>query len=446
MVTAAISTAPRVRSTSDELRPLVLAAAAGDGSAFARLYERYAVSVFNMILRSVRHREAAEDIAQDVWLKAHRELARLREPLAFPAWLYRIAAKMCVDAARKRIRAPQLAELSDQIPASSDDPEATAMAGYDAQLARESLALLPAHQHLALFLREVDERSYREISHILGISDTAVGLCLLRARRSFARTYEQMEHADPQERCNRMQINLSRVIDGEATPVQRGAVNGHLDACVRCRNELDLMRVASRKYAGLALMPVPAAVSAKILGSIGVGAAGSGAAGLLGSLIAKLKMTLLGLLAAGGAAAGVTVGPMAVPAMLGGLADVRSAPLISHMFGSSDTAAASTVTSSAPEAASAPPATALPLSSSIVAIPAVAVETLVPQSASLSPLTSTSVALQPLTSGVATAVGELEAAQSPSLSVPSLPAPDLTPLPAPLLAIPTVTVDDLTIP
>ena len=54
-----------------------------------------------MALRSTRDPRTAEDVTQEVWMKVHRELPKLRDPLAFTVWLSRLASKLCIDAARK---------------------------------------------------------------------------------------------------------------------------------------------------------------------------------------------------------------------------------------------------------------------------------------------------------------------------------------------------------
>jgi hypothetical protein len=83
-------------------------------------------------------------------------------------------------------------------------------------------------------LREVDDRSYREISQVIGISETAVGLCLMRARRSFAKAYGRLDRASQQERCEQMQASVARVFDGgDAT--QRTAATATSLRQVSCR-------------------------------------------------------------------------------------------------------------------------------------------------------------------------------------------------------------------
>ena len=393
MVSATTGPLPLGRDERLEQGRLVSAAAAQDQKAFAELYGRYSRKVYNLILRSVRNPQTAEDVAQEVWVKVYRDLNRLRDPLAFPAWLYQLTSKTCVDAARKRTRAPQTAAIPGDMAAASDGPEEAALGGLDAQLTREALAALPANQHLALFLREVEARSYREISEVLGISETAVGLCLMRARRSFAKAYHRLDGASQQERCELMQPGLARVFDGEASPLQRAAVDGHLASCSRCREDVQLMREGSKRYATLALAPVPAAVSGKIFAALGLGVVGGlgGAAGLIGSLAGKVKMVLLALLAGAGVTAGVAVVPGARPALLDAVSHLRPAPVVSSLAGGGSTAG----TTASTDAHRAVDTTSSMTSSIGLARPTgvstpvpVAGQSLLPAPAAMSPLTS----------------------------------------------------------
>ena len=296
-------------------RDLVSASARGDSAEFEALYERHARGVYNMVLRSVREPRAAEDLCQEIWMKAHRELPRLREPAAFSLWLYRIAGKTCIDASRKRTRRPTAEVLGDELADRRDDPEAAALRLEDGRLVWEALAALPPKQHLALFLKEVEGRSYQEIAAVLKMSVTAVGLCLMRGRRSFGRIYERMSGAATSERCGRAQTTMAALIDGEATEVQRRGVLAHVDACRACGRDLNIMRQGSRGYASLALAPVPALLSARILSHTAAAAAVAGGGAGIGKVVATFFMHAKPMaitLTAGGAltaAALLTPGP-----------------------------------------------------------------------------------------------------------------------------------------
>lgn len=92
---------------------LVRAAAAGAGQAFATLYARHRPSVFAFVLRLARDGHLAEDITQEAFVTALRNLADLREPERFRPWLVSIAHRAALDHLRKPGPAlmPELPEL-----------------------------------------------------------------------------------------------------------------------------------------------------------------------------------------------------------------------------------------------------------------------------------------------------------------------------------------------
>ena len=275
-MTAQTLSTPVLLSSGTDLRRSVRLAASGNQAAFKELYQDYARPVYNLVFRCMRNAQVAEDVCQEVWVKAYRELHRLEEPQAFPAWLYRIAARACVDAARRNSRAPVTTELVEaSAPATGDDPEQSALQTERVRLTWEALAAIPARQHLALFLREMERRSYKEISQMLETSESAVETLLFRARQGFARAFERLDAA-MQDRCDHAHRSMAAIIDGEATPVQQTAVRAHVGSCRACSGELSRMQRAAAAYAALVPLPVPAMLGERIFSSIGASGAGAG--------------------------------------------------------------------------------------------------------------------------------------------------------------------------
>ena len=90
----------------DELPNIVTAAQRGDIDAFTELVRRYQDLAFAAAYARLRDTHLAQDVAQEAFLQAHRDLPMLREPAAFPHWLRRIVAKY-VD---RVVRGPQTAD------------------------------------------------------------------------------------------------------------------------------------------------------------------------------------------------------------------------------------------------------------------------------------------------------------------------------------------------
>ena len=275
--------------------------------------------MYNLAFRSLRNQQAAEDVCQEIWVKAFRELPKLQDPQAFPAWLYRIAGRACVDAARHSRRLPATVELPEErLSHGDDDPERLALRSERVRLTWEAMAAMPARQHVALYLREIESLPYKEIAEMLKSSEAAVEMLLFRARRGFAKAYEQLEAAT-QDRCLHARRSMAAIMDGEATPVQRNAMRVHVDACGPCSGELTQMRRTAAAYSALLPLPVPAFLGERIFDSIGGAAAGSGAsaapasvAKLFGLAAVKAKIAAFTLVATAATTA-ATVGAMNSP-------------------------------------------------------------------------------------------------------------------------------------
>ena len=294
--------------TTRDLDPVIVAAAGGDKAAFSALYEQFAPKVYNLVLRSVRNVPAAEDVCQDVWVRAYQKLPELREPAAFTTWLYRIASRACIDRARRPLGEDELPERLAASP--HEGPEDAAIRHERERVLWQALGALPARQHLALFLREIEGLSYQEMAGVLSTTPAAIETLLFRARRGVADAFERLQSAT--ERCGQAKRTMAVLIDGEATSVQRRAVQAHADECRRCRGELGRFRQASEAYGFLPLLPLPALLGERILEGLGSATIGTGT-GAIGKLLAllttKAKLTTAALTLTGGMA----VATIAVP-------------------------------------------------------------------------------------------------------------------------------------
>jgi len=275
---------------------------------FAEIVRAYGRRVFNMALRSARDPSAAEDICQEVWLRVHRDLPRLKDVEALPVWLFRIASRVCIDAARRR-RSLDCIDLQELESGPEATPEARAETAERLRLAWEALGALPVRQHLALYLRNVESLSYAQIAQALDCPVPAVETLLFRARRSFARRFSEIETSSG-SRCGNARRVMAALVDGESTPVQRRMVAAHVADCAACRAQLSQMQGADAAYAAVPMAALPLSLAALAAPSAAPVASG------LGSVFARLAMLLAGraqviaavaVLTAGGAALEVHV-------------------------------------------------------------------------------------------------------------------------------------------
>jgi RNA polymerase sigma-70 factor (ECF subfamily) len=183
---------------------LIAAAKQGDLAAFNVLVTLHERSVYGLCFRILGEQMAAEDAAQDAFLKAWSSIATFRGEL-FRAWLLRIATNRCYDVIRAKGRRP-----ADSLDAFAFEPEPTwtSQAGGAEQpeqhaarteLSRHlelALASLPDDQRLTIILSDIEERSYEEIAEITG---AAIGTVKSRLSRARARLREMLR-AQPEQR------------------------------------------------------------------------------------------------------------------------------------------------------------------------------------------------------------------------------------------------------
>jgi RNA polymerase sigma-70 factor (ECF subfamily) len=300
---------------------LAAAAIRGDAEAFKALYELLSLRVFNLVLRSVHDRATAEDVCQEVWLKAHREIRKLNSPRALRTWLFRMASRACIDYSRSRAYRergnPEVTE--EMLDAPAYEPEHVAERRAELRVMWEALAAMPPRQSLALYLKQVEGCSYDEIGRILSCPKTAVETLLFRARQGFSRVHEQLQ-ADPERSCKLISQTMAAVLDHEATQFQERAVEAHLSDCRPCRIQMQTMGRSAAGYAWLPMLPIgqQALFSALATGS-GAAGAGFGIGRLVCGLLVKAKAAssvavIVGALGTTAVAAGAATGVTPTPA------------------------------------------------------------------------------------------------------------------------------------
>jgi RNA polymerase sigma-70 factor (ECF subfamily) len=161
----------------------------GDVRHYAVLVDRYKHRALTLALRLVRNREEAEELVQDAFVRAYRNLSSFRGDSAFRTWFYRILYNVCMSRVRQRARREPLLRLEDQ-PAMSDSIPDRDMSSALEQLEQKEIAgilsgellKLPDKYRTALTLFYTEELSYEEISRITGLSVGTVKTHLFRAR------------------------------------------------------------------------------------------------------------------------------------------------------------------------------------------------------------------------------------------------------------------------
>ena len=158
-----------------EVAQLVVAAREGDRSAFGQLYQRHARMVHGVLLARVAPADA-DDLVQDVFLLALRNLASLREPAAFPGWLLTIARNRANDFHRH----PQ---AFDEITDEAAPSLSRAGEDYEAHAALDAIRGLPEAYRETLILRLVEGMTGPEIAARTGLTEGSVRVNLHRGMR-----------------------------------------------------------------------------------------------------------------------------------------------------------------------------------------------------------------------------------------------------------------------
>ncbi len=162
-------------------RSLVLAARRGDEDAFRELYEAYREPVWRLVNGLVGDPVQAQDILQNVFLKAFRGLAGFRFRSGLYTWIYRIARNESLNHLRKRDTEPAASWV---VAVGADETDATPAAAAERERRdqlREAVARLPFRMREVVVLRYMEDLSYQEMSRVLGCPPGTVASRLARA-------------------------------------------------------------------------------------------------------------------------------------------------------------------------------------------------------------------------------------------------------------------------
>jgi RNA polymerase sigma factor (sigma-70 family) len=148
----------------------------GDMQAFAILYQCFGRPCFNLALRMLGERQAAEDLVQEVFLKMMDTIGSYRGDAPFGAWLKRLAANACIDQLRKQRHGVEEDPEALFTHLASDAPEAASRVDVWSLLAR-----LPARARAVLVLHEFEGYTHTELAALFGQSESYSKSILARA-------------------------------------------------------------------------------------------------------------------------------------------------------------------------------------------------------------------------------------------------------------------------
>jgi RNA polymerase sigma-70 factor, ECF subfamily len=149
---------------------LVMRTRSGDDSAFAELAQLYQTRIFNFVLSRLRDRQIAEDVTQEVLVKAYYNLGHLRDASKFKSWLFSIAHNHLRDLTRRKQL--EMADVEDghiEHYVDGGNPEIELGRDRLQTLVKKALAKLKPDQREILQLCDIEGLSYRQIADIMHI-------------------------------------------------------------------------------------------------------------------------------------------------------------------------------------------------------------------------------------------------------------------------------------
>jgi len=158
----------------------------GDSAAFGMLVNRHHAAVFNFIVRFTGHRQKAQDVLQDTWLKVIRGASEYTPKAKFTTWLYTVARNLCVDSARRdayrqtdSLDAPVSEEagssaLVESVPTGQAGPDREAHNMSLRPRLLKALQALPEEQREVFLLREYSGIAFKDIAEVTGVPEGTV--------------------------------------------------------------------------------------------------------------------------------------------------------------------------------------------------------------------------------------------------------------------------------
>ncbi|WP_411895429.1 RNA polymerase sigma factor [Winogradskyella sp. A2] len=189
-------------TTNDEII-LIEAINNGDTRAYALLVDRYKDLVYTLALRMLKHKEEAEEVAQDTFVKVFKSLDKFKGDSKFSTWIYRVAYNTCLDNIKKNkkyINNVAIDEYTFNKLDTIDNALDNIIKEEKSVLIKNCINKLPEDSSALLTLFYFEELSLEEISKIINVEANTVKVKLFRARKKLAVILEQ--YLQPQIRMN----------------------------------------------------------------------------------------------------------------------------------------------------------------------------------------------------------------------------------------------------
>jgi RNA polymerase sigma-70 factor (ECF subfamily) len=172
--------------SSEIIIGLVTQAIKGDTQAFGELYTCHVTKIYRYVYYNVHNKERAEDITQEVFLKAWKAIGSCKgKETTFSSWLYRIAHNLIIDKLRKsQKQSSHEAELPEDIRDASDAMEIS----LEQRDLLKIIDVLSPNQRQVIMMKFIEDMDNREIAEIMGKSPGAIRILQMRALETLRNT------------------------------------------------------------------------------------------------------------------------------------------------------------------------------------------------------------------------------------------------------------------
>ncbi len=164
---------------SDTEKSVILHAKQGSEQAFGQLYELYFEKIFKFIFYRVSHKEIAEDLTEDVFIKAWTSIRSVKED-SFSGWLYQIAKNKVIDYYRQKKTMVDLDEI-ENILESDQNLNEDANTVIERKVFMEALKLLTPEQQIIIKLKFIEDMDNFEIAELISKSEGSIRVVQHRA-------------------------------------------------------------------------------------------------------------------------------------------------------------------------------------------------------------------------------------------------------------------------
>ena len=176
----------------------------GDSDAFRELVDRHSRAVFKVAYRMTGNQHDADDVVQEVFLRAYRQIDTFEERANFGTWIHRIAINCSLDLIRSRgrydkrhLHESEDGEMTRTIEATEPQPDRLLLSSELQQQVRAAMERLTAAERTAFVLRHFEGMPVEEIGKTLGIQVSAAKNTIFRAVRKLRESLEPLVRSKP---------------------------------------------------------------------------------------------------------------------------------------------------------------------------------------------------------------------------------------------------------